>query len=299
MIGSQLGAVVLAAVSMPLILLFSGGETPIARGYTITTAFFAVLAIPMFILIFFTSREVVKPVEEKKVSIRETIRVVLTNKPLICIFFILLIALTGYFGRMGAAVYYYIYALKRPDLIAPLMLLLPVFTTATMFVTKSYIDKIGKIRSIVIGCIASAVILFLIFLINPVTNIALLFVLTALFGIVLALPMPVLLALVPEAIDYMEDKTGVRADGTSYTAVTLSGKVASAIGIAICLTIMGVFGYEPNVDQAERSLMGINIAVNLFPSICFLLAVIPCALYGLTPEKNAEIRERLQKKAGL
>jgi GPH family glycoside/pentoside/hexuronide:cation symporter/probable glucitol transport protein GutA len=60
---------------------------------------------------------------------------------------------------------------------------------------------------------------------------------------------------------------------------------------------MGAFGYVANTDQSVKSIQGIDIAVNLFPAVCFLLTLIPLVLYSLTPEKNVEIRKRLQKKA--
>jgi GPH family glycoside/pentoside/hexuronide:cation symporter/probable glucitol transport protein GutA len=296
MIGQNVGSVILSLISMPLILFFSGGERPAAQGYTITTAIYAVVAIPLFLLLFFNSREVVKPVEEKKVSIKETIRVVLTNKPLVCIFFMMLFYMTGFFGRLGLVVYYYIYVLKRFDLIGPLMMLPSLFAAGTMFLTKGYIDRIGKRKCAGISCITIPVVLFLTFLIDPVANTTMLFILTALYGIALGLLQPTIMALVPDAIDYMEDKTGVRADGTSYTAISLSTKIAAAIGVSIGLAIMGVFGYAANAEQSAKSIHGIDIAVNIFPAVCFLLTLIPLALYKLTPEKNADIRERLQKK---
>jgi GPH family glycoside/pentoside/hexuronide:cation symporter/probable glucitol transport protein GutA len=297
MIGQNVGSVVLSLISMPLILYFSGGEKPAARGYTTTTAIYAVVAIPLFLLLFFTSREVVKPIEEKKVPIRETIRVVLTNKPLVCIFFMMLFYMTGFFARMGVAVYYYIYVLKRFDLIGPLMMLPGLFAAGTMFVTKNYVDRIGKKKCVAFGCAIIPVVLFFIFLIDPVINIALLFVFTALYGIALGFLTPAIISMTPEAIDYMEDKTGIRADGTSYTAISLSTKIAAAIGVAICLAIMAAFGYAANADQSDRSMLGIDLTTNLFPAICFLLTLIPLAFYNLTPVKSAEIRERLQKKA--
>jgi GPH family glycoside/pentoside/hexuronide:cation symporter/probable glucitol transport protein GutA len=141
MIGQNVGSVILSLISMPLILFFSGGERPAAQGYAITTAIYAIVAIPLFLLLFFTSREVVKPVEEKKAPIKETIRVVLTNKPLVCIFFMMLFYMTGFFGRLGLVVYYYIYVLKRFDLIGPLMMLPSLFAAGMMFLAKGHIDK--------------------------------------------------------------------------------------------------------------------------------------------------------------
>jgi GPH family glycoside/pentoside/hexuronide:cation symporter/probable glucitol transport protein GutA len=299
MIGQNVGSVVLSLISMPLILYFSGGEKPITRGYTITTVIYSIVAIPLFLLLFFTSREVVKPVEDKKISIKETIQAVLTNKPLVCIFFMQLLYMTGFFGRMGVAVYYYIYVLKRFDLIGPLMMLPSLFAAGTMFITKGYIDKIGKKKCVTISCIVIPAVLLFIFIINPVTNTTLLFVFTIIYGIMLGIIQPAIIAIIPDAIDYMEDKNGVRADGTSYTAISLSTKVAAAVGVAAGLAIMGTFGYMANTDQSNRGILGIDVATNLFPAICFLLTLVPLVFYNLTPVKNAEIRERLQKKLAI
>jgi GPH family glycoside/pentoside/hexuronide:cation symporter/probable glucitol transport protein GutA len=300
MIGTSLHIVVLSLVSMPLILHFSGagdGKTILSKGYTVTAVICAAVTIPMFMFLFFASREVVKPVAEKRASIKETIKTVVTNKPLICIFFMRMLSLTGFFGRLGLNAYYFIYVIGRPDLIGILMMLPNLISMVIMFVFKNIIDKIGKKRSFLISVTGSSIFSFLIFVINPVHNINTLVVLTILYGAFYGLGVPIPLAFASEAIDYMEDKTSVRADGTSYSVVSLSSKIASAIGVSIGLLIMAAFGYSANVPQTESGLLGINIAANFFPAICFLLALIPIALYKLTPEKNAEIRERLQKKA--
>jgi GPH family glycoside/pentoside/hexuronide:cation symporter/probable glucitol transport protein GutA len=98
------------------------------------------------------------------------------------------------------------------------------------------------------------------------------------------------------AVGVMEDKTGIRADGTSYTAVSLGMKIGAAVGVSVGLVIMAAFGYVANTDQTSSGIIGINIAVNLFPAICLALVIIPTLLYPLTPEKNREIRERLIQK---
>jgi GPH family glycoside/pentoside/hexuronide:cation symporter/probable glucitol transport protein GutA len=299
MIGTNVGAVFLNLISMPLIIYFSGvgdGQSILPRGYTITTAIYAVVALPLFLLLFFTSREVVKPVEEKKVPIRETIKTVVTNKPLVCIFFMITVCLIAMFGRLGLSVYYYIYVLRRPDLIGPLMMMPSLVGAIVIFAFKGITDRIGKIRLIIISCIGGTISLLIIFFINPVDNITLLFVFTAIYGAFIGLATPLYLALVPDAIDYMEDKTGVRADGTSYTAVSLGTKISSAAGASIGLMILAAFGYVANAEQTSSSITGINIAVNLFPAICLVLTLIPTLLYPLTPEKNQAIRERLISK---
>ena len=102
--------------------------------------------------------------------------------------------------------------------------------------------------------------------------------------------------MIPEAIDYQEDKTGIRSDGISYAAVSLSTKIGGAIGPSLALLVMSGFGYVANAQQSARALQGINVSANLVFGIFYLLSLIPLALYPLNAEKNAEIRARLDEK---
>jgi Na+/melibiose symporter-like transporter len=103
--------------------------------------------------------------------------------------------------------------------------------------------------------------------------------------------------MVPDSIDYAEDKTGVRSDGTAYAAVSLATKVASALGAALGAMLLGFFGYVANAQQqTATAATGINVTVNLVPAALALLAIIPAALYPITEDKFAQIRARLDAK---
>jgi GPH family glycoside/pentoside/hexuronide:cation symporter/probable glucitol transport protein GutA len=298
MIGLLVGNIILGALAMPLILVFSGGDKPMTTGYTFAALLFSALSIPLFLLLFFTSREVVKPISEEKVSIMKSIKVTVTNKPLVCVFFICLFANTSFSGRMGTVVFYFINNLGRYDLIGPLMMVLSTASVITMFALKGIIDRFGKVRMLIISFVSTAIVYTAIFLIDPVANTAALFVLTALAGFTNGISFPLYYALVPEAIDYMEDKTGVRTDGVSYTSISLSLKIATAVGTSLGLAIMGAFGYISGAEkQSDETHIGINIAVNLVPAALLLLGLIPAFLYPLNNKKNKEIRARLEAKA--
>ncbi len=298
MIGTNVGAVVLNVVSMPLLLHFSGvgdGRSYNAHGFFMVAILFSALALPMFWLLFFKSKEVVQPVAgAEKVQLRESIKVIFTNKPLMCLFAIMLFIMTGFFGRMGIVIYYYIYIIHRFDLISLLMMLPPLVTAASILVTKNFAEKVGRKKMIVIGFVGSAICLAGVYFVDP-TNIPLLIAFTAGYG-VFGFPAPLLMASVPEAIDYAEDKTGIRADGSSYAVVSLATKFGSAFGVSVGLIIMGAFGYVAHAEQTQEAMTGINVASNLLPAILYLVALIPLFMYPLNSEKNAEIRQRLMAK---
>jgi GPH family glycoside/pentoside/hexuronide:cation symporter/probable glucitol transport protein GutA len=299
MVGTHLGSVLLSMISMPLILLFSGvgdGVTVNGQGYTLTTIVFAIIAIPLFYFMVSRCKEVVKPVSDhKKVSLGQTLKVVVGNKPLMIIFAIMLFSMTAFFGRMGVAIYYYMYVLQRFDLIALFMTIPSLFTALAIMTTSKLIDRVGKKKMCVISYALTAVVLVAIYF-TDVANVPVLVVLTALYGICsFAFPIP--MAMIPEAIDYAEDKTGVRADGTSYATVSLATKFASAIGGSVGIMIMGAFGYVANAEQTTGALDGINLVVNIMPAICYVFAIVAVLFYPLKPDQNAAIRASLQAKA--
>ena len=107
---------------------------------------------------------------------------------------------------------------------------------------------------------------------------------------------PIPMSMIPEAINYQEDRVGIRTDGLAYAATSLSTKVGNAFGPAIALLIMGAFGYVQNAQQTAEAMQGINLAANLMFGICYLLALIPLFFYPLNAEKNAEIQASLDRK---
>jgi GPH family glycoside/pentoside/hexuronide:cation symporter/probable glucitol transport protein GutA len=283
---------------MPMLLFFSGtndGKTLTAKGYTVTIAVFSIAAVALFMLLFVNSKEVVKPsAEARKVTVKESVKSVVMNKPLMCVFFLLFFLLTGMFGRIGLMIYYLIYVVKRFDLIPVFMMLPTLCTVISIFITKFFVDKAGKKKMIIIGYTGSVLCLVGTYFVDP-ANIPMLLVLFAGYGIFMYTT-PLGMSFIPEAIDYAQDKFGIRSDGIAYAATSLATKFANAIGASIGLLVMGVFGYIANAEQTAQSITGIKLVVNIMPAVFILLAIIPTVMYPLNPEKNAEIRARLQAK---
>lgn len=299
MMGTNLSSVLLNAITAPLLMKFSGGENYTTGAYTKVAILFAVCAMPLFLFVFVQCKETIRPVAAgTKIPLSASIRSVLTNKPLILVFCIQLLAMTAFFGRMGVVLYYLMYNLQRFDLISAFMSLPSLCTVVGIFLTKNYIVKLGKKKMAAIGYIGAGVSLILIYVVGSAsnyTNIPLLLALHCVYGL-FCFSFPIPMAMVPDAINYQEDRSGIRADGTSYATVSLSTKFGSAFGVSGGLMIMGAMGYVANAQQTEQALMGINMTVNLVFGIMYLCCLIPLFLYPLTEKKNAEILQSLEKK---
>ncbi|MGI6109181.1 MAG: MFS transporter [Eubacteriaceae bacterium] len=300
MMGTNLSSVLLNAVTAPLLIYFSGrSDSYTASAYTKVAVIFALLSLPLFYFVFAKCKEKIHPAaNEVKVPIKQSIKSVVTNKPLMLIFLIQLLAMTAFFGRMGIVIYYLMYNLKAYNMISLFMSLPSLFTVLGIFLTMKYTTRVGKKKMAAIGYIGSGsalIAMYFVGLTMGYSNITLLLVLSCVYGL-FCFSFPIPMAMVPDAINYEENKTGIRSDGTSYATISLSTKLGSAIGVSGALLIMGATGYIANAQQSAEALNGINLTTNLIFGIMFLLCLIPLAKYPLDEKKSAEILASLEEK---
>lgn len=294
MMGTNLSSVLLNAITPPLLLMISGTDTYTARSYTIMAIIFAICALPLFYFVYANCKETVRPVSAEKVPLSKSIKAVLGNGPLMLIFLIQLLAMTAFFGRMGVVMYYLLYNVQRMDLISAFMSLPSLFTVIGIFLTKNFQVKVGKKKMAAIGYIGSGLSLIAVYFVGW-SNIPLLLVLHCLYGF-FCFSFPIPMAMIPDAINYEEDRHGVRSDGVSYATVSLSTKFGSAFGASGALLIMGLFGYVANAQQTPEAMNGINLTVNLIFGVMYLLCLIPLYFYPLNEKRSAEIRASLDAK---
>ena len=214
MMGTNLSSVLLNAVTPPLLVAFSGNaENYTADAYTKVAIIFAICALPLFFFVYKQCKEVVKPANgAKKVTLKETFKTVVTNKPLMIVFAIQLIAMTAFFGRMGVVIYYLMYDLHAYTMIAWFMSLPSLMTVIGILVTKNLIIKVGKKKMCAIGYIGAGISLILIYFVGNATgfsNITLLLILHGVYGL-FCFSFPIPMSMVPDSINYQEDRTGIR-----------------------------------------------------------------------------------------
>ena len=107
---------------------------------------------------------------------------------------------------------------------------------------------------------------------------------------------PMSLSMVADSVDYMELKAGVRTDGTAYATYGLATKFGNAVGAAVGVLLLGVFGYVANAEQTPEAMAGINTVVNLIPAILFFLAALACLLWNMSDKDADDIRAKLREK---
>ncbi|MBQ8210747.1 MAG: MFS transporter [Clostridia bacterium] len=144
-----------------------------------------------------------------------------------------------------------------------------------MFIFMPFIKKIvakyGKKEAASGGAVVSVVggLLMLVFPLIPNKNIALLMYVVALciFGLGMGIYTCVSWALMADAIDYNEWKTGNREEGTVYSLHSFFRKLAQGVGPSFVLLLMGWLGYVSDLGTEGQSL---ETAYNM----CWLVAAL-------------------------
>ncbi len=144
---------------------------------------------------------------------------------------------------------------------------LPMF--AFMPFIKKLVEKFGKKEASAAGSLASVAGGLLMFLFPLISNktLALVMYIVALcvFGFGLGIYTCVSWALMADAIDYNEWKTGKREEGTVYSLHSFFRKLAQGVGPSAVLLLMGLLGYVSDLGTEGQSL---QTATNM----CWLVA---------------------------
>ncbi len=169
---------------------------------------------------------------------------------------------------------------------------------------KKIVNKFGKKEASVAGTIVSLIggVFMLVFPLVPDKGISMILYLVGLiiFGLGMGVYTCVSWALMADAIDYNEWKTGSREEGTVYSLHSFFRKLAQGVGPSIVLLIMGALGYVSDLGTAGQSaatsynMCWLVAGLYLFSAIMQFIGI--AVIYNLdkkTMEKmNAELAER-------
>lgn len=292
MLGMTIGMIVLNLCTLPLVNYFGNGQQ--SSGYQKTATVFAIVALPIFLLVAGFCKENITIKKENQPPLKETVKAIVKNKSLMMVLLYTIISMTGMFGRIGVAVYFYIYCVQDFRFITVFMMMQMIVGTIIMPFAPKFMEKVGKKNTCILAMVIQAIGMAMMFF-GPYTNIPYLFLCHVIYGLGYVAG-PCGSAMIIDSIDDYDLKNSVRSDGTAFAMNGLGTKVASAIGSALGIAVIGWFGYQAGQDITASTQRGINIASNLIPMICFLLSIVPLLLYNLSDDHMAKVREKLAKR---
>jgi Na+/melibiose symporter-like transporter len=294
MFGSKLGVLVVNLTALKLVALLGHGDD--RKGYMLTLPIFAIFSVLLFLLAFRNLKEVV-PQEKKVQPILGTFGALKGNWPWFIIFFSSLLFWIGFISRVSVVPYFFEYNLHRKDLIS-LAYSLDFISLATAFLLPWFCKWFSKTAAWGWGLVAMVagqlILYFGLISGNSVPLIMTGWIIGFLgSGMAMAVPFSVL----SDSVDYGEWKTGIRAAGL-LTAVGAAFclKAGAGLGTAIPLWIMGLNGYQPNIEQTPAVLKAIEFGIIWLPAICLALSLVPVLFYRqferMEPRIHAELDQR-------
>lgn len=306
-IGNSGGMVVLLVVG--LLVKSMLGKHNDQMEYTITAVICAVGGIAMILTIFFNNRERV-PYSQERVSVKDAVRVVFTNKNL------LLVAITKVagFGRgvySAVSIYIAVYLLGSKDMNLGLLLPMGIGTAVGMIAVKELLKRFDTKRVYLLCSLYGA------------SMLAILFVVSKAVGFQKTLVIPFLIlnffiglqhgntnltpnVMVADCIDEIEWKTGKRMDALCYSGVSLFGRIAAALTDSFGVLLIGWIGYQTSVDavvayvpQSDATLNGFLMIYTIIPAVFVVLQMVPILFYDLVGDKKEKVTKELIERRGV
>ena len=285
------GFYIISVATDPLVRTFA---TP-ATGYQAVSVIYAVIATSLLVICYFSTREQAQFTSPARVPLRDSLRAVLSNRPLIVVILVFMCGLMSFNVRTAAAIYYCKYNLNRPDLIATYFAWTMPVMIAGLLGVPWLARRFGKAGAVIVGAlvtIAGGVGLFF----TPADSVN-----TALFlCCVMALggaPVAVMgWSMTADTVDYAEWRTGVRADAQIYSVASFFQQLAAAFAGAGVAGLLAWFGYVANADQSPDSLLAILVMMSLAPCAIMVVVIIACLFYPLSAARHREIVQALSAR---
>jgi glucuronide carrier protein len=293
------GRVLAASLTILLIAIVVSpqisGSGDLQHTLTITTVVFAVIGAGLYLWCFATARETIHR-SEKSASAHETLGMLRHNRPLLVLCGSSLLFLSGMFSLQTVAVYYARDVLDDADLYIVLTVVQTVGMIAAAAVVPKAVEAAGKRRAyIAAGVIAAAAGIGVAIAPGsvPVIGIACF----AVLGFGLGAINTLIFALQPDSVDYGEWKSGVRAEGASYSLLSFTRKAGQGVGGAVAAYTIGLGGYVSGAsDQSDAAVTSIRVAAGAVPAVVILAAAAVMLAYPLSERALrgmvAEIAER-------
>ena len=267
-----------------------------------------VLGFIIFVMIFFVNNKERVPYTREKVSLKDAVKVVFTNKNLLMVS---LTKVTG-FGRGvygTVSLYIAIYLLGSKDLKLALLLPMGIGTAVGTLLVNFVLKKFSTKKTYILFCVYGASALSILYLVSKGVG----------FNKTLIVPFLILNffcgfqhgntnvtpnIMIADCVDEIEWKTGKRQEGLAYAGFGLFSKIASACTKALGPWLLYTWsGYlvstNANVAYAAQSDATLNkflMIYTIIPAVFVILQAVPILFYDMVGEKKERIVKELMER---
>jgi GPH family glycoside/pentoside/hexuronide:cation symporter len=264
----------------------SFAEKTNSRGWSLAAIAVSLAGMALFTLAFFGTREKQTPRRLEAVSLGALFNALIKNKPL---FMVLLGSIVG-FGRSLVQAGGAVFAVIAYDNEGYFTLIGGAIITGMIAASfgapvllKKYSGKQVILASSLMGALFNAMMYFAGF-----QNLAVMMALIFVNGLSLGLFMVVQTTMIADAVDNIEQRTGVRNDGISFSSLTFVSKLSGSLSVLVFGLMLSLSGYEEGAAVTPSMQNLIFMSITLIPAASCLLSAIPFLFYRLPPAAASE-----------
>ncbi|MFC1670189.1 MFS transporter [Spirochaetota bacterium] len=288
-----LGILTVSIATQPLVKLFENEQ----RGFQAVVILYSIIAAILYFLSFASSREVVTAKKENRYTLKDVFSIISKNRPLLILCAVVFFTGISITLRQSAGMYFIKYNLGKENLFPVYMAVLISGAYIGIVLSTFLSKKIGK-RNMYITAIAIYIAGDLGVLFTPYSNIVPIFCFLCVAGIGYGGTAQLMWAMAPDTVEYAEWKTGIRAEGITFSAFSFILKLETAVGGILGGVILSSSGYVANVVQSETSLNAILYMVALAPIVAGIIGIGFLYFYNLDKVTFSRIIEDLKKRRG-
>lgn len=288
----------LISFTVPLMIVGSFEPSNAPRVLWMGMAFGIVSALPL-LLVFFGTREREDHVELDQPSLRESLQSARRNPPFLYGLGLFLAAWIAVAIVQANLLFYIKYWLQREGDSDTIMAAIFVTAMVALPIWQAVSQRWSKRWAYIIGVAFWAVVQIVLVLVGPGTSMTAILSLCVLAGIGVAAVHVLPWAMIPDAAEYDEWRTGERHEGMYYSLTTLMHKVAASIAIPLSLLVLEVTGYVPNAaTQPAQALLGIRLVMGPLPALTLCLGIAIALRYPLDRAQYTRIVQELAARKG-
>jgi len=286
----------LLAFSLPEMIV--QGFTPDHATYVLKMGLiFAVIsAIPMYV-VFFGTRERPEFMQQEQPGLWQSIKDSVQNHPFIFGTVIYLFTWATVDILQTVLIFFITYVVMRES--DTTLIMATIFIVAILALPLwTWISRhMNKRLAYIIGMLFFTAVLLVLINLTPTTPLSVILGLCVLAGIGVSAAHVIPWAIIPDAIEVGELKTGSRHEGTFYSLISLAQKVASSIAIPGAGLLLEFSGYIPNSTQQPASaIQGIRLLTGPIPAVMMFIGIVFAILYPLGREDYTQIARELEER---
>lgn len=221
--------------------------------------------------------------DKPKLTFKKQMALIFKNRALLMLMIAFCTDMIAFAAANATNIYYFTYAIKRPDLIAVVGLFGLAIGVPITFTIPALSKRFGKKRLFTIASSILIVISSWLFFI-PFENVSLILAQAAIIAAVSPFTGVIGWAMLADCVEYGQWVTGVRGEGTVSSQLTFVNKLGMALGGILAGMMLSAVGYVAGGEQTPQVLKAIVGIKALLPAAGYICSVVAMMFYPITKE---------------